>query len=463
MRFPQSLLTNPFALLAMILALTIVSGTLVVGYLEHGPFVQLMHETVARDVATATPVSDGLQSLVRDNVRPNDWYGAAVALDDFAAFISSPRQAVDGRRTGAVHLFEREPRGNWRAAHEFTRPELADGGMFGVSLAADAGRVLIGVCPNELQTADSPVAFLYEREDNDWRAVPLTMGDEEATSMKSVALALDGDTAIVSQIARDAVTDRPSNRTCVFRSNPNGAWQRIATLAADEPTAPPRSNFGAAVALSGKQAIVGAPLQTTDNGTTGAAYIYEEQADGQWRRTSLLVADDSQAADCFGASVAISGDTALVGAMASNATGGMNSGAAYVFRKSATGNWNQVVKLAPPDLKNWSCFGTTVALDGDLAVVTAPGTSDGMGTVHVFRLDETGAAPLARFRPASTTPRAGFGQSVSIDAGSLLAGAPWEDTPTQDNTGAAYTLELELPRQVTPRRVRHPSPIFARH
>jgi hypothetical protein len=213
---------------------------------------------------------------------------------------------------------------------------------------------------------------------------------------------------------------------------------------ADETGNLPHSNFGASVALCGKQAIVGAPLQAAVNGATGAAYVYEEQADGQWHRTSQLVAEDSQAADCFGTSVAISGDTAIVGAMASNAIGGMNSGAAYVFRKTVSG-WRQAAKIAPSGLPDWSCFGTSVALDGDIAVISAPGISDGMGAVYVFHLHETAAAPLARFTPARTTPRAGFGQSVAIAGATLVAGAPWQDTGGIENTGAAFALEFERP------------------
>jgi len=449
----QSLGSIPFLLLALILGLVTVGETFLV--------CQLDHSSAASYVTPAASSRDEMHPFVRDEACPHDWFGAAVAGSESLALIGCPRQTVDGLFTGAVHLFERGPRGEWHSAHCFMQSELGDGAMFGTTVAAAGDRLLIGVCPHEAQPAAAPVAYAFKRVGNAWHSSPLQMDNHEPYLVHCVSLALDNDTAIVGQLARATQSGRLSGKAGVFRAQPDGSWRRLTTLSEDEDTKPFVNNFGAAVGLSGAHAIVGAPLVDTREGSAGAAYIYQEVDGGHWRRVATLVASDGQRADCFGTSVAISGQTALVGAMAADHTA-MNAGAAYVFRQADDGRWRQIATLAPPDSQQWSGFGLAVALDGDLAVIGAPGSNDGAGAIYVFRLSESGATQLARFAPTTATPRSGFGQTVAVAGTSLLVGAPWQDTAIHDNTGAAYACELPQPASFGPSPKHQPRLIIAR-
>ena len=102
--------------------------------------------------------------------------------------------------------------------------------------------------------------------------------------------------------------------------------------------------FGRSVAINGGTAVVGANREDAGGSNAGAAYIFQrdEGGVGNWGEVAKLLASDAQASDEFGFSVAVSGDTAVVGASDEDAGGG-DAGAAYVFQRDEGGadNWGE--------------------------------------------------------------------------------------------------------------------------
>jgi hypothetical protein len=116
--------------------------------------------------------------------------------------------------------------------------------------------------------------------------------------------------------------------------------------------------------------------------------------------TAKLLADDGEANDGFGFSVAISGDRVIVGAHGDSGPNGTDSGSAYLFEE-INGVWVQQAKLTASDGAANDEFGSSVAISGDVAIVGAPGNDgDGSaaGSAYVFRYN--GSA-----WPASETQR----------------------------------------------------------
>src|SRR5215475_16053425 len=108
--------------------------------------------------------------------------------------------------------------------------------------------------------------------------------------------------------------------------------------------------FGSAVAISGDTAIVGAPSNDINvDADQGAAYIFVRSG-GNWTQEARLKAPLGAAGDYFGGAVAISGDTAIVGAYLDDTVANVNQGVVYVFTRSA-GVWtvSYVNQGAPPD------------------------------------------------------------------------------------------------------------------
>ena len=120
-----------------------------------------------------------------------------------------------------------------------------------------------------------------------------------------------------------------------------------------------------------------------------------------------LTASDAQSRDWFGNSVAISGDTAIVGARWESA-GGDRAGAAYIFQRDqgGAGQWGEVKKLTASDAEGGDWFGISVAISGDTATVGAYGDDAGgyaTGAAYVFELDITSTAPAAAAGPGGVT------------------------------------------------------------
>ncbi|MFN9973266.1 MAG: FG-GAP repeat protein, partial [Phycisphaerae bacterium] len=144
-----------------------------------------------------------------------------------------------------------------------------------------------------------------------------------------------------------------------------------------------RDHVGASVALAGDTAILGAPLD--DVGTfvdQGSAYIFV-RAGTTWTQQAQLIAADGVPNEEFGRSVAISGNTALVGVplFDFNISVG-NVGKVYVFIRSGT-TWTQQTVLITPSAGVSALFGESVALSGDIAVGGSPGAGTG-GTADVY-------------------------------------------------------------------------------
>jgi hypothetical protein len=130
-----------------------------------------------------------------------------------------------------------------------------------------------------------------------------------------------------------------------------------------------RDEFGRWLAIDGATALIGG-AEDDDNGSgSGSVYVFVRGAGG-WTEQGKLLAADGAVGDQFGWGVALDGDTAVVGAFRDDDNGSA-SGSAYVFTR--VGNtWSQQAKLLPADGEVGDRFGSSVAIDGDTAVVSAP-------------------------------------------------------------------------------------------
>jgi len=126
--------------------------------------------------------------------------------------------------------------------------------------------------------------------------------------------------------------------------------------------------FGSSVAVSGDFAVVGATDDDDAGSNSGSAYVFDRDHGGanEWGQVAKLSASDAAAGDRFGRSVAISGNTAVVG------SGGV--GSAYVFERDQFDQWTEIKKLTGSGTPGGS-FGGSVAISGDYVVVgAAPGS-----------------------------------------------------------------------------------------
>jgi FG-GAP repeat len=210
--------------------------------------------------------------------------------------------------------------------------------------------------------------------------------------------------------------------------------------------------FGHSLAVSGDTILIGAPGE--DSGK-GAAVTFSRDSDGIWQERQRLEASDGDAGDDFGWDVAVRGNTALVGAR--------GAGAAYVFVKESNGHWRQSARLAADEGTFRTTFGSSVALHDCVAVVGAGAARDQVGEHagpgFVYAYDTCGGATwrrMSRITDPHDTQHGLFASELALSASHLLVGSPSNRENAVSTvysyvrTDAGYVLEQEIASPGTP-------------
>ncbi|HEX6277175.1 MAG TPA: FG-GAP repeat protein, partial [Polyangiaceae bacterium] len=276
--------------------------------------------------------------------------------------------------------------------------------------------------------------FVFVLSANGWeQQAKLEAPSDAADQAFGEAVAISGNTVIVGARSFSG----PGPAYVYVRSGTS--WSAPVALAPDDGV--DGDWFGAAVAISGDTAVVGAPFAETgvnEWGTEGAVYVFTRSG-SSWLQTKKLFLLDGLSNDAFGASVALTESTLLVGSP--TYPEGAFQGAAYFFGRSGT-EWSppQRVKIERP---KWDEFGYRVALSQDLAVVGARSypierpeanlaladTGDRVGAAFAYERSASGWTQLGDGLFADD--RRGydwFGTSVAVSNGRVMVGAPGADT-----------------------------------
>ena len=207
-------------------------------------------------------------------------------------------------------------------------------------------------------------------------------------------------------------------------------WVEIAQLFGEDPEPDADDRFGHSVAISGNTILIAA---LGDNGS-GAVFVFDY--DGiTWNQTAKL--SETSSSLLLGSSVAIDGDRAVLGVVGEN----NRTGAAYIFERSGS-VWSEAARLAAPGGVPDDEFGHSVALSGGLALVGAPGRQVDSGAAFVFD-HATGWALVERLDPSDPKTNKRFGFAVALDGQVALIGA-WGDDTMGSSAGAAYVFEQDI-------------------
>lgn len=218
--------------------------------------------------------------------------------------------------------------------------------------------------------------------------------------------------------------------------------QQSGNLRFSSPNSQYNGQFGWSVAVGGNTLVIGAPQEAAGgNGSAGRVYVYGLP---EATPTEILSSPNSQSGGWFGYSLALSGDSLVVGAPFEDASGVVGAGKAYVIN-ATTGTL--IETLVSPDPEHDGLFGWSVGISGSTAVVGAPNeTADGkMGAGMVYAFDDATGTRTAALASPNAQSGGGFGWSVSISDATLVVGAPTEALKgTQPGLaeGMAYMFNL---------------------
>ncbi len=319
-------------------------------------------------------------------------------------------------------------------------------GRFGLAVAVDGDRIAVGA-PFEWVNSISGAGavHVFTRVGGVWTLeARLTAPSPTVAAHFGQALALEGDVLAIGA-PRD---DQPGFTDCgaayVFRRI-NGAWSQEARLTSSSPGA--FDYLGASIALSGARVAAGAALDDVAGAVNRGSVVLFESTGGAWSESALFEPADGAAGDEYGTSVAIDGDTLVVGAPFHDALG-TNVGAAYVYRDSS-GVWTLEAKLSDIGATFVDNFGAALDLEGDRLAVglpynAVPGVTSGAvqfftrsGSVWTGHFDMIGS---------ETDGLDYLGSAVALSGSLVAAGAPGAEPVAGANSyGEAYVFEITAP------------------
>ncbi len=368
------------------------------------------------------------------NAASGDLFGDAVALSGGEALIGDPGRSyyANGVHTYAAgtaypYLLQDDSTAPTTTA-TLSPPEGPGGTETGpVTVTLSASDDLSGVattyfregCPRGWLVYDpqNPPIISVHTADLYYYSVDAA-GNAEPVQEVTVGIS-SGSSHSGSATARHVIADGPAGSS---PSPSTGHYLAVeAALSPTEVQAP--DEFADSVALSGDTALVGAPGRTVDGvAEAGAVYVYERSA-GVWTEETRLDCPIPSLGAQFGYRVALCGDTALVGAY--------GLGVVYVY-SDAGGGWAQQSELVPAE-HGYGDYGASLALDGDTALIGAPGSPTGTGCAFVFISTNGVWSEQAEW----TNNWTGFGSSVALSGDTALVGDPLFGV-TETGRGAAY-------------------------
>jgi len=425
---------------------------------------------LATETLALTPFADtGISILVGDEAVTSGATSSAFALEvgDNPVTIS-----LSGAGYGASAYQARIRRGepthikasNASFLHRFGQAMAIDGNTLVVGAPGErsaASGINGNQLDNSLQTAGA--VYVFERINGVWsQQAYIKPLDPMNYGGFGGAVALEGDTLAVGASPRVYLFTRTA-----------GVWSQAQVLQPEFQQV--QTGYGLALSLSGDSLAVGAPSDSSSavgigsyedsvvGSNSGAVFIYTRSG-GVWSKQVFIKAANRGVYDSFGTSVALDGETLVVGSPREDgsATGvnGVdddaltNSGAVYVFERSGV-TWTQVAYLKSSHGDVNDGFGAVVDLDADTLVVGAPQEDgDGVGLVgdpNDDTLSDSGAvyayargtwAQTAYIKASNPAAEDHFGSALDLYGDRLVIGAPYENGGARGVNGdqTLYTL-----------------------
>ncbi len=312
---------------------------------------------------------------------PSDSFGASVAVSGDTVVIGAFGGDDNGSQSGAAYVFVRSA-GLWSRQAKLLALDGAAGDLFGISVAVAGDTVVIGADRDDDAGASSGSAYVFTRTAGVWvQQAKLTAADDTAEDAFGISVAVAGDTVVIGAFGDDDAGSL-SGSAYVF-TRMGSSWSQQAKLAAADGTA--FDQFGNSVAVSGDTAVIGAFGDDETGIFSGSAYVFARTG-SSWSQQAKFTAATAAVSNRFGTSVAVAGNTAVIGASGDDDDAGSRSGSAYVFTRSGSG-WSQQAKLTAADGAVHDRFGISVAVSGDTAVIGAFGDDDAgtdSGSAYVF-------------------------------------------------------------------------------
>lgn len=368
------------------------------------------------------------QKILTSDGTFGDCFGFTVSLDGDTALIGAFGDTSDVY-VGSAYIFTRSGT-TWTQQAKLVPTSGGYYDYFGYAVQLDGDTALIGAPGSQFNPIYPGAAYIFIRSGTTWtQQTKLVASDGQDGDYFGNSVSLDGDTAIIGSEYWSG-----TGSSYVFTRTGTTWTQQTKITPYDGFSG---EMFGLSVSIQGDTSLIGAPGDDDNGGVSGSVYVYTRIGTSWTPQTKLLATDGAQL-DCFGTSVFLNADTALIGAEW-DSDNGAKSGSAYIFTRTGT-SWTQQAKLLPADGTSGDCFGHSVSLHGDTALIGADEDNDPVdyaGSAYLFTRTGTIWTQQTKLRPTDDPEGRLFGEAVSLTEDTVVIGA-YGDSDNGPGAGAAY-------------------------
>jgi hypothetical protein len=377
----------------------------------------------------------GMKKLIAGDGAAGDEMGRSISIAGNTVVVGAPADDLD---KGSAYVFYRDQGGvdNWGQVKKITASDGESSDWFGISVAIDGDTLVAGADSDNFgSNARQGSAHIYYRNQGGsdcWGEVKkIIASDGSWDDRLGGCVSISGDTVVVGEYY--------GNAAYVFSRDQGGAnnWGEVRKLT---PSNGAGGYFGLSVAVDGDTIVVEGSL---------SAYVFYRNQGGadNWGEVKKLTLKDGVGAR----SVAVAGNTAVVGGYYENPSYNSDIGLAYVFYRDQGGpdNWGKVKEITAGDGEIDDQFAFPyVAISGDTVVVGASYTDIAsnfrQGSMYLYMRNHGGAdnwGTVTKLTAGDGTAEDYFGFSVGISDNTMVQGARWDDIAANGNQGSAYVCQ----------------------
>ncbi len=300
-----------------------------------------------------------------------DQFGWSVSLSVDTALVGAVFDDDLGDSSGSVYVFFRNG-STWEQQAKLLASDGKAGDWFGYSVSLVGDIALIGAAQDNTGSV-----YVFQRNGATWTQQAKLPAPDGSNHLFGNAVCLGGSTALIGA-AWDNENGAQAGSVYVFTRNGTEWTQQQKLLASDGEAG---AQFGCSLSLDGDTALIGADGDKDNGAWSGSAYVFS-RAGSAWSQQAKLLASNGTENDYFGVSVSLCEDTAVIGAIGDH-NHGFRTGGVYVFSRKGM-VWTQTDRLLASDGETGDSFGCSVALDGDTLMIGAYEDDSAKGSVYVF-------------------------------------------------------------------------------
>jgi hypothetical protein len=359
-----------------------------------------------------------------------EFFGNSVAISEDIAIVGSHFEDANGWGAGAAYLFRRNGN-NWSEEQKIIGSGIDDYDFFGTSVDI-AGNVAVIGSPADQGTG---TAYVFRWNGTNWVEEKILQASDGLSNElfgQSVAINRSADMIVVG-----APMDGLGEGSAYIFTYNGSTWIEQQNIYANDGIAGDKFGFSVSISENGNAILIG----ETGSNYSGKAHVFVKDGN-TWVRVSKLLPTNGSNADGFGPSVSINDNFAVVGSRYDDVDF-IDCGSAHIFKRDGN-NWTWLYKISADDRHENQRFGY-VGISSDLIIVGAThDNQNGLdaGAAYIFKYNGKFWTQAAKILPVDGFAEDWFGSSVKINGTLAIIGSPY-DNDNGSNSGSAYIYDLQ--------------------